>query len=112
MVATADVAEAAASLLQSTWAGQRIVDLEGPRRLSPLDLADALARALGRPVSAEAVPRDAWEARFRRDGMRNPGPRMRMLDGFNEGWIDFDPATSRKGHTALDEVVQELVARS
>lgn len=109
MVATADVAEAAAELLQENWAGRRIVDLEGPRRLAPADLADALASALGRPVHAEVVPRERWEARFRRDGMRNPEPRMRMLDGFNEGWIDFSVATSRKGCTTLEQVVRKLV---
>jgi len=108
MVGTADVAEAAAALLQESWTGRRIVNLEGPRRIAPLDLADALARALGRPVRAEAVPREAWEARFCRDGMHNPMPRMRMLDGFNEGWIDFDAATSRKGRVTLDEVVRKL----
>ncbi len=109
MVATTDVAETAAELLQQSWEGQRIVDLEGPRRLAPLDLAAALAQALGREVRAEAVPRSNWEARFRRDGMRNPGPRMRMLDGFNEGWIAFDAATSRKGCTTLEQVVHKLV---
>ena len=112
MVATTDVAEAAAGLLRGDWTGHRVVDLEGPSRVAPNDLAQALAAALNRPVRAEAVPRESWEARFRRDGMRNPGPRMRMLDGFNEGWIDFDAATSRKGRTTLDEVVRGLVARS
>ena len=111
MVATADVAETAASLLREDWTGHRVVELEGPSRVAPADLARALAGALGRPVRAEAVPRDAWEARFRRDGMRNPGPRMRMLDGFNEGWIDFDAGTSRKGCTTLDEVARGLVQR-
>ncbi|MGM9480069.1 NAD(P)H-binding protein [Roseateles sp. NT4] len=111
MVATADVAEAAAELLQDDWAGQRVVDLEGPSRLAPVNLAAALASALRRDVRAEAVPRESWEARFRRDGMRNPGPRMRMLDGFNEGWIDFNAATSRKGRTTLEEVVRKLVGK-
>lgn len=109
MVATADVAEAAAELLQQRWEGRRVVDLEGPRRLAPVDLAAALSAALGREVVAQAVPRADWEARFRRDGMRNPGPRMRMLDGFNEGWIDFSAATSRKGGTTLEQVVRKLV---
>jgi NAD(P)H dehydrogenase (quinone) len=43
--------------------------------------------------------------------MRNPGPRMRMLDGFNEGWIDFpdgDPDIL-KGKVHVDEVIEELV---
>jgi len=110
MVATADIAEAAAELLQQKWEGCQVVDLEGPRRLAPVDLAAALSAALGREVLAQAVPRADWEAHFRRDGMRNPGPRMRMLDGFNEGWIDFSAATSRKGGTTLEQVVRKLVS--
>ena len=56
MVATEDVGRTAAALLQDEWTGARIVELEGPRRVSPNDLAAAFARVLGRPVQAEAVP--------------------------------------------------------
>jgi hypothetical protein len=36
---------------------------------------------------------------------------MRMLDGFNEGWIDFPGggATALKGTTSVGEVVASLV---
>ena len=54
MVATEDVGRTAAALLQDEWTGARIVELEGPRRVSPN--AAAFARVLGRPVQAEAVP--------------------------------------------------------
>ena len=91
MVATADVAHAAAELLQDGFDGHRVVELEGPARVAPAGLAVALGRALGRDVAAQAVPRADWESLFRSQGMANPTPRMRMLDGFNEGWIDFDP---------------------
>ncbi|ASG20555.1 NAD(P)H-binding protein [Nitrospirillum viridazoti] len=112
MVATWDVGRTAARLLQETWAGLRVVDLEGPARVSPNDLAQAFAQALGRPVTAVAVPRPTWEAQFRAQGMRHPGPRMRMLDGFNEGWIEFRDAGSHalKGVTSLDQVIAALVA--
>jgi len=112
MVATGDVGRTAAELLLEAPAQQhRIVELEGPQRVSPNDLAAALARALGRPVRVTSVAREQWEARFRAQGMRNPGPRMRMLDGFNEGWIAFEGAT-RKGLVTLDEAVQGLLARA
>ncbi|MDG3441446.1 NAD(P)H-binding protein [Nitrospirillum amazonense] len=112
MVATQDVGRTAARLLQEAWAGLRVVDLEGPTRVSPKDLAQAFAQALGRPVTAQAVPRSTWEAQFRAQGMRHPGPRMRMLDGFNEGWIEFRDAGSHalKGETPLAQVVAALVA--
>ena len=111
MVATADVARLAAALLQQPFEGRRVVELEGPARVSPADLAAALGRALGREVVAQAVARGEWEALFRAQGMTNPAPRMRMLDGFNEGWIDFDPASPRlrRGETSLQQVVDGLV---
>ena len=110
MVATADIAHVAAALLQERWEGRRIVELEGPVRVTPNELAQALGRSLGRAVSAEVVPRGRWEALFRSQGMAHPTPRMRMLDGFNEGWIEFEggTATSMKGATPMQAVVDAL----
>ncbi|WP_412024098.1 NmrA family NAD(P)-binding protein [Burkholderia cepacia] len=114
MVATEDVGRAAAALLQDDWTGTRIVELEGPRRVSPNDLAAAFARVLGRTVHAEAIPRDTWAALFDAQRMRYPEPRMRMLDGFNEGWIDFASARVDilKGDIDTDAVLRTLVART
>lgn len=114
MVATADVGRVAAELLQETWSGTRIVELEGPSRVAPNDIAVAFANVLGRSVRAEAVPRDTWETLFRSQGMRHPEPRMRMIDGFNEGWIDFEGRIDsvRKGEVTLETVLKELVARA
>jgi uncharacterized protein YbjT (DUF2867 family) len=113
MVATKDIGALAAKLIQEDWIGNRTVELEGPRRVSPNDLAAAFAKALGRPVRAEIVTRDSWEAMFRGQGATNPYPRIRMLDGFNEGWIDFveGSAALRKGSIDADTVIAQLVAR-
>ncbi|MBI0329410.1 NmrA family NAD(P)-binding protein [Burkholderia plantarii] len=112
MVATADVGRVAADLLQQTWSGVRIVELEGPRRVSPNDLASSFASVLDRPVRAEVVDRQTWDALFRSQGMKHPLPRMRMLDGFNEGWIDFEghPDEIVRGDVELDTVLGELVS--
>ncbi|AOK06968.1 NmrA family NAD(P)-binding protein [Burkholderia sp. AU28942] len=114
MVATADVGRVAAELLQQTWHGVRVVELEGPRRVSPDELARAFSRVLGRHVRAEVVDRRTWETLFRAQGMKHPAPRMRMLDGFNEGWIDFEsrPDEILRGRVALDSVLSELVSRT
>lgn len=114
MVATQDVGQMAARLLREDWSGIRIVELEGPARVSPNDLAAAFARALGRPVAVETVPREDWERLFRAEGARNPLPRIRMLDGFNAGWIAFrdDGREAVKGTTGLDTVIAALVAAS
>ena len=114
MVATADIARTVAEVLQESWTGSRVLELEGPARYSANDIAAGLATILGHPVQAEPVPRDAWEARFRADGMQHPEPRIRMLDGFNQGWIDFEHGArgSRKGTVTLSTVLRELVERA
>jgi len=111
MVATADVARIAAELLQETWNGRRVVELEGPHRVTPQQIATTIARLLGRPVRMEPVPRETWESLFKSQGMKNPMPRIKMLDGFNEGWIEFEGAESgsRKGKVGLEAVLQTLI---
>jgi hypothetical protein len=49
---------------------------------------------------------------FQSQGMRNPMPRIRMLDGFNEGWICFEgsPENVIRGQVDLDTVIKKLVA--
>jgi len=113
MVATADIGREAAELLQTTWKGRRVIDLEGPRRVTPDEIAATFAELLGHPVRMEAVPRETWEPLFRSQGMKNPGPRIRMLDGFNEGWIEFEggEAGSRKGNIAIGAVLETLIER-
>ncbi len=108
MVATADVGRTAAELLQAAWTGHRVVELEGPRRYSPNDIAACLGRLLRIGVQAEAVPRETWQCCFSAQGMKNPDPRIRMLDGFNEGWISFEH-TTRKGTVELESVLQSLI---
>ena len=100
MIATVDIGLLAAELLTQPESGTRIVELEGPQRYSPHLAAEAFSQVLGRPVTVKAVPRENWEADFLAQGMKNPLPRMKMLDGFNEGWIDFTGETV-KGATPL-----------
>jgi uncharacterized protein YbjT (DUF2867 family) len=114
MVATRDVGSLAADLLLQDCTETRIVELEGPARVSANELAQAFATVLGRPVRVEIVSRESWEGLFRAQGMKNPRPRMRMLDGFNEGWIEFrDHGRSAvKGSTPLVDVIRALVTGS
>lgn len=111
MVSTADVGRVAERLLQQSWQGVREVELEGPQRVTPGDIAMTFARILCRPVRAEIVPRDTWEALFVSQGMQHPMPRIRMLDGFNEGWIKFsDGGATIKGEVDLETVLRSLLA--
>jgi NAD(P)H dehydrogenase (quinone) len=113
MVATADIGRTAVDLLLEGWTGLRIVEIEGPRRYSANDIGTAFAAAVGHPVRMEPVPRDTWEALFRSQGMNHPLARMRMIDGFNEGWIDFEGsgAEHRTGRISLEAVLKDLAAQ-
>ena len=112
MVSAKDIGRAAAGLLREEWSGVRIVELSGPQKYSPRDEAAAFAAALGRDVKAVEVPRAEWEQRFRREGMQHPEARIRMLDGFNEGWIDFqcEGTERRMGTVELAQVLSEVAA--
>ena len=111
MIATADVGRIAAELLQQTWHGRQIIEIEGPHRVTPNNIVQSFAKILDRPIHAEAIPRDIWEALFRSQGIADPEPRIRMLDGFNEGWIEFEQGESgsMKGKVELETVLRSLL---
>lgn len=113
MVATADVGRVAAEALQQEWTGRRIIELEGPKRVAPNDIAATFSALLGRPVRAQAVPRDTWASLFAAQGAANFEPRILMLEGFNEGWICFesDEQHTMKGVVPLESVLHDLIAR-
>jgi len=52
-----------------------------------------------------------WEDVFRAQGMKNPTPRIQMIEGFNEGWIEFEGGFqgSVKGQTSLKTPLEEMV---
>ena len=81
--------------------------------MTPDEVAHTFAEVLGRHVRMDAVRRETWEQLFRSQGMKNPIPRIRMLEGFNAGWIEFENggAGSRKGEVALKSVLQTMVER-
>jgi len=113
MIATVDIGQLAAELIQEDWTGSRVVELEGPERVTPNDIAAAFSRILGSTVKMEAVPRETWEPLFLSHGMKNPTPRIQMLDGFNQGWIEFKngASSSRKGKSGLETVLKGLIER-
>jgi len=113
MVATADIGELAANLLQEKWNGHRVVELEGPRRISPNEIAMIFSELLHKKVTMQVVPRASWATLFVSQGMKNPLPRIQMLDGFNDGWIDFENKERelRQGRRELKTVLEALINR-
>jgi uncharacterized protein YbjT (DUF2867 family) len=111
MVAARDVGFVASVLLRDTWSGHRVVELEGPGRVTPNQIAQAFSTSLGAQITPRVVPRQDWEKLFRSQGMQNPTPRMQMLDGFNEEWIAFSDGGkhARRGSTTLQRVIASIV---
>lgn len=114
MVGVRDIGRIASELLTEQWESTRIIELRGPAKVGARDIADAFSRALGKIVEVGTIPRDTWEGRFRAEGMQHPEARIAMLDGFNQGWINFQGhgAEQRTGAISLDDVVGALIART
>jgi uncharacterized protein YbjT (DUF2867 family) len=115
LVATADIGKVGADALRQSWKGNRFIEVAGPHRCSPSEIAATFESVLGRRVEAAAVPRDTWVKTFVAQGTPEDRTALRveMLDGFNSGWIDFGiPGTeSAVGKTQLSTVLAQLAGR-
>jgi NAD(P)H dehydrogenase (quinone) len=116
MVATQDIGELAAKTLLENWKGNRVLELEGPKRYSPLDAAKAFSNVLGREVNVRPIPRSQWQEKFVAQGMPadGTGARIEMVEGFNSGWIDFEGSAAEhfKGKSTIEQVIKSLIAKT
>ncbi len=115
MIATADIGKLVADVLQEDCIGQRVIELEGPRRYSPNDVAKAFASILGRDVHAEILPPVEWQATYLSWGLtpRSASAMAEMLNGFNSGWIAYEKSDDQTTHgaTTLEAVLSKLVSK-
>lgn len=59
IVSTLDIATQASKLLQEQFTGLRIIEFEGPQRLSHADVTQILSELLNKPLQGSLVPREA-----------------------------------------------------
>ncbi len=114
LVATRDIGLAGAKVLQETWTGERVLEVDGPKGGTDLHAtAAAFGRALGREVKAVQLPEAAWQNVL--EAMDTPADRtglyIEMVKSFNSGWIHFGNSGTEKFHgpTTIDAFAQELV---
>lgn len=116
MVATRDIGELAAKTLLESWQGNRVLELEGPKRYSPIDAAKAFSKILGREVNVRPIPRSQWQEKFVAQGTPadRTGARIEMVEAFNSGWIDFenDDAEHFMGKLTIEQVITSLIAKT
>jgi len=115
MVATKDIGEMVAALLNRPEAAPRFVELEGPRRYAPIDVAAAFTSVLERPVEANILPANAWNETYRSWGLtpKSAVAMSEMLAGFNDRHIVFEHARDDTihGDTTLEAVLATLNAK-
>jgi NAD(P)H dehydrogenase (quinone) len=113
MVATEDIGETVARVLTETWTGQRLIEIAGPGKTSPLDIARTFGAILNKKVEVEAVPREKWVGTFVAQGTPEDrtAPRVGMIDAFNTEWIHFGNPDTEKvvGKTELKAVLERLI---
>jgi NAD(P)H dehydrogenase (quinone) len=114
LVATRDIGLAGATVLQESWAGVRVLEVDGREGGTDLhETAAAFGRALGREVKAVELPEAAWQNVL--EGMGTPADRtglyIEMVKSFNSGWIHFGNSGTEKFHgpTTIEAFAQELV---
>ena len=116
MVATADIGRVGAETLLQSWKGNRYIEVAGPKKYSPLEIAAGFTKVLGREVRAVVVPRETWQDLFVQQGMPADRTvyRIEMLAEFNSGRIAFgEPGTEHAtGTVKLETVLRELVERA
>src|SRR5580658_846985 len=89
-IATRDIGALAAKLMSDTsWSGRRIIELGSP--YSPAQMASDMSEVLGRPVVAQPVPRDRWDATAESFGIPagSTWGYVEMVESLNSGWINF-----------------------
>lgn len=118
-VAAQDVGRLAADLLMDDdpdgEISPRVVSIEGPRRISALDVARTLSELSGRAVAAQALPRAAWTPMLLRAGLSANHAQLitDLYDAHNDGRIDVEAGVGERrfGTTPLVEVLASMLAR-
>ncbi len=108
-VSAHDVGLEAANILANGAGASSVVHVEGPTRYSAIDVAAAFASLMGRPVSAEALPREAWAHALVGAGLGASYARLvvELQEAHNAGRIDDEKGVGelRRGRTTLSEAL-------
>jgi uncharacterized protein YbjT (DUF2867 family) len=110
MVAPADLGQVAAKLLTEPIANTGLHYVEGPKRYTSADVAEAFAEALGRPVSLQVIPRDEWEEAYLDLGFSPPAARSfaRMTELTVDGGAEM-PDRPVRGNLTLEAYITSMV---
>ena len=112
-VATADIGRVAAEALLDPSSHVRIIELAGPRDLTPEDVAAALSRRLGREVRLLPLPSEAATEAFQAAGFSSGVARLfaEMYGAVNSGHMDWQRAgtVSSRGRLGPEDVLGPML---
>ncbi|WP_207003014.1 NmrA family NAD(P)-binding protein [Trinickia mobilis] len=117
-VAAHDVGRLAAELLldDARHETPRVVSIEGPRRVSALDVARTLGEVSGSEVVARELPRSEWTSTLLRSGLSANHAQLitDLYDVFNAGRIDVEDGVGERrfGATELSELFASLLSQA
>ena len=112
-VATADVGTLSAKALLEGGKGYSVIELAGPRDYTPEDVAAALSRITGKPVTAQQGPEDAMVPALMGAGLNRHWAELyqEMTKASNNGHLAWEGGRARfvRGTTEIDAVLLKLV---
>jgi uncharacterized protein YbjT (DUF2867 family) len=111
MVAPKDLGAVAARLLLEPAKGTETHYAEGPERYTPTDVAAACAKALGKAVKVDAIPRERWEETFRSLGFSEKAARSYACMTSATVAGPALPSSPIRGNIPLTEYILEAVRR-
>lgn len=110
-VSTPDTGKAAAQALLDGPRGVRVIELAGPKDVSPNDVAAAFSRILGKPVNVVEAPLDAVVPTFTSFGISEnvAGLYRDMYATLAAGKLVPEPGEHQRGTTPLETTLRALV---
>lgn len=111
MVAPGDLGRAAARRLLAPVDDDGLRHVEGPRRYTPRDVADAFADVLGMRIEVAAIPREAWAAAFEQSGFSEAAAQSyACMTGTVVAGQGTTPVDPERGSTTLRAYIRSAVA--
>ena len=114
-VAAADAGTVSAKALLEGGKGHSVIELAGPREYTPEDVAAALSRITGSPVTVQQGPADAMVPALLGAGLNHHWAELyqEMTIASNTGHLAWEGGRARlvRGTTEIDAVLSRLVKR-
>jgi uncharacterized protein YbjT (DUF2867 family) len=110
-VSTVDIGKAVAQALIDGPRGVRVIELSGPTDVSPNDVAAALGRLLGKPVTVAQAPLEAVVPTFTSFGLSEniAGLYRELYEGLALGKVAAEPGEHVRGSTPLEATLRGLL---